>query len=824
MLVKVTLEDGNHFITSISPKSLPLVPTGFGYSRSPARDLEIDTNFARLLGISASYGTEVLVEAVGDIERCTRLCLEPLIPEHLDKLESNQEKIEFELLNRIRVVSGHSFKFPIWIDNDVVPVRVVSSEPAATWVLLGSELTGVRGEAATVITFKRPSELSPVSSSGSYQSPPTPGPAVSDSPHSPAWGQGQGNSAETSPDGDIENASIASSASSRLFGYLLRPIISAINSQGVIQADAGSERWSGTRTPEPAGQSAPSTVTVPKKSHHMHRKAKSLSQISDSESLPRRLPKYVETPEMNAVLRVQPHAIRGPGEIPPGDRNSTPHWDYSRAFDVYVHPATLPEISNHYYSSKNLDSFLVQIKAAKTATTNNKSNSQNESTNNPSSSSMALSGALSSLTENGSVSSPVNETGFELRQIMSVVASTFQDAQSDASDGPSSVKLDKSLNLVLPDSLVVRLCFATTLVTSTDGRVHPLPHPLPSPIPKLFAQSSSVLTVAPGHIVMSDLVRRQLKIPSCSLVAVSRVREEGRLPAGLRSVTLHLRPLNEQSSLMKMHRDGVEEGVKDWVQEVGKDNPFGAILVHNQVISTYNRNGSSDYCSVEVAASSRISTSSSKGSRQPLVHYVMITPQEMAPPHRLPRVRFVVEKTKWSSGSVVGLPSLLDLDPPAVSLNPSHFGGFTELVRRGRDYLRSALLRRGRHQCTGRLLIGGSTGDAGLSCGKTSLARLIVQDFASHPTYAHVQYINCTTFRAQTAVRVAKRLRDIFQTAIECEPSIVILDDLHNATPNFSDVEEQTSPEAALATRNTQGVYMLYVPELRSFYMSLEWK
>lgn len=29
---------------------------------------------------------QVLVEAVGDIERCTRLCLEPLVPEHLDKL------------------------------------------------------------------------------------------------------------------------------------------------------------------------------------------------------------------------------------------------------------------------------------------------------------------------------------------------------------------------------------------------------------------------------------------------------------------------------------------------------------------------------------------------------------------------------------------------------------------------------------------------------------------------------------------------------------------------------------------------------------------
>lgn len=61
MLVKVTLENGSHFLTSISPKPLPLVPTGFGYSRAPPRDLEIDANFARLLGIS-SYSTEVDIE------------------------------------------------------------------------------------------------------------------------------------------------------------------------------------------------------------------------------------------------------------------------------------------------------------------------------------------------------------------------------------------------------------------------------------------------------------------------------------------------------------------------------------------------------------------------------------------------------------------------------------------------------------------------------------------------------------------------------------------------------------------------------------------
>ena len=34
------------------------------------------------------YLLQVLVEAVDDIERCTHLCLEPLVPEDLDKLVS----------------------------------------------------------------------------------------------------------------------------------------------------------------------------------------------------------------------------------------------------------------------------------------------------------------------------------------------------------------------------------------------------------------------------------------------------------------------------------------------------------------------------------------------------------------------------------------------------------------------------------------------------------------------------------------------------------------------------------------------------------------
>jgi hypothetical protein len=814
MVVRVSLSSGHHFLTTLSPQPLPSNPAS---RRNTARYLEIDTEFAKQLGIK-TYGIEVLVEAVGDIERCTRLCLEPLAPEDLDKLESNQEKIEYELLNRIRVVSGQSFSFPIWIDQEVIPVRVVSSEPAATWVLLGSELTGIRGEAATTIVFKRPTDLSPSSSSSdSYHSPLTPRTSATNSYYNSvsAWGHGGVSSEETSPDTEPDVVSIASSTGSRLFEFL-RPLLSAINSQGSIQAGGGggggdSDR-PGTRTPEPATLSPPNTVVSGENKRSWHRKTRSCSQLSNSVPQNTRLPKYIETPDMDALLRVQPHSIRGPGKFPRGSENSDPFWEYSRVFDVYVHPATFPEISNYYHSSQNLGSFLVQIKSANVPS-NGKQNLPPLSQGNqsrikgdqplPSS----TTSPLSSVTESESVSSPVSETGFELSRIMSVVASSFQDSQSDGSDGASSVKPEKPVNLVLPDSLVVRLCFATKLVSCAKGRVLPLPHPLPPSLPEELGKSEAILEVAPGHIVLSDIVRRQLQIGACSLIRVCGVKEEGRLPSGYRTITVHLSPMNEQSSIMKMHRELVEERLREWVRDVSRDSPFGATLVNNQIVPLLDSNGDCDYCSVGLATTHRPASGGSSKTPLPLLlHYAVITPQELLPRNYTGRVRIVAEKTQWSSGGVVTPPPLSELDPPTLSLNPGHYGAFEELLERGREYLDSVLVHCGSGNGAGRLLVTGSTGDAGLACGKTSLARLIVQSFASHPTLAHVQLIDCTSFRAQTAVRVGRRLCEIFETAVRCQPSVVLLDDLHNAMPAFSDGEEQTSGEATLATRLAQAL------------------
>ena len=53
MLVRVTLPDGHHFLTTLSPTALSYNSVWKGASRE--RYLEIDTNFAKQLGITAPY-------------------------------------------------------------------------------------------------------------------------------------------------------------------------------------------------------------------------------------------------------------------------------------------------------------------------------------------------------------------------------------------------------------------------------------------------------------------------------------------------------------------------------------------------------------------------------------------------------------------------------------------------------------------------------------------------------------------------------------------------------------------------------------------------
>ena len=433
-----------------------------------------------------------------------------------------------------------------------VCVCVVSSVPAATWVLLGSEETGSRGERATAVTFRgTPSPSS--SSSNSYTSPT--GSVNSADPTQPpfskfdsgrrdllcAAGLGSGSEA-SSPESEIDIGGGASSTSSRLFDLFIRPLLTATNS--LQSENTGGERF-GTSTLEPS-ISPPGTFSK-SQSSHKHRR-------SSSDSIVRvKLPKYIETPDMDAVLRVQPHSIGGPDKYSMGDRglctSSAPQWEYSRIFDVYVHPSTFPEISNYYHCSKQLGSFLVQVRPINVL----KSVSQSQGAQNEPRPPQSASSDATTATDADSVSSPVSDTKLDISRIFATIAEwsspSSLDPQSDASsDGGSSIRSTTPQSLTFASSLVLRLCFATELVSCKDGRVRPLPHPPLNSNPEDLAENQEELKIAPGHIVMSHIVQQQLQIGACSLVRVSHVVEEGRLPTTRGLVTVHIRSLDEKPS------------------------------------------------------------------------------------------------------------------------------------------------------------------------------------------------------------------------------------------------------------------------------------
>lgn len=72
-------------------------------------------------------------------------------------------------------------------------------------------------------------------------------------------------------------------------------------------------------------------------------------------------------------------------------------------------------------------------------------------------------------------------------------------------------------------------------------------------------------------------------------------------------------------------------------------------------------------------------------------------------------------------------------------------------------------------------------------------------------------YICMVISTVQTPVRVAKRMKEIFETAVNCQPAVVILDNLHNAMPHFQDVEEQTSGEGFLSLKKVQGMSLMWM-------------
>ena len=266
------------------------------------------------------------------------------------------------------------------------------------------------------------------------------------------------------------------------------------------------------------------------------------------------LPKYVQTPELNAILRVQPHHIRGvfwPEQTL--SSNTTPSWDSSRLFDAYVHPATFPEISNYCYSTEYPNSFLVAVKlispASGAQSTKNSEKSDQQEEQNWGDFDGSSSKAASPLDNTERL--PASDVSLELSNIINTMAGLIADG--NASPGEiEKVITNSPPSLPVPHSLVLRLCFAKKLMCGKRS-LHPLPV---FPLSKKEQdeekedEEREVVRVATGHILLSNIVRQQLKAGNCALVRVTHVVDEGKLPSARCGVTIHLHAVNHKAVVL----------------------------------------------------------------------------------------------------------------------------------------------------------------------------------------------------------------------------------------------------------------------------------
>lgn len=111
----------------------------------------------------------------------------------------------------------------------------------------------------------------------------------------------------------------------------------------------------------------------------------------------------------------------------------------------------------------------------------------------------------------------------------------------------------------LPESLVVRLCFAISLLVGVDGTMTPCLSPDGQRPPSAASATAGgpvqagrgrvwpptflEVPVKVGHVLLSDLVRQQLEVRQCSRVVLRHVQDAWRM-SFVDQIKVVLQPLN----------------------------------------------------------------------------------------------------------------------------------------------------------------------------------------------------------------------------------------------------------------------------------------
>lgn len=205
------------------------------------------------------------------------------------------------------------------------------------------------------------------------------------------------------------------------------------------------------------------------------------------------VPKCVNTPGLSAHLRVQPYF---PADA--ANEEADCLWIPERAFDVFVHPSSLPEV--FLSLDDKMSAILVDLVPIESPTK-----------------------PLQSREDQGR--SGGQESDFEIKRVTPIVEKQPVGGSEREQKG-------------LPASLVVRLFFATKVLRKGDKMVALLAGGGDSVVVK-----SDEIPIEVGHVLVSDLVRHQLGVAMCSGVMLNQVKDEWRITYK-QAPSLHIQPMD----------------------------------------------------------------------------------------------------------------------------------------------------------------------------------------------------------------------------------------------------------------------------------------
>ncbi|GFO42230.1 peroxisome biogenesis factor 1 [Plakobranchus ocellatus] len=149
-----------------------------------------------------------------------------------------------------------------------------------------------------------------------------------------------------------------------------------------------------------------------------------------------------------------------------------------------------------------------------------------------------------------------------------------------------------------------------------------------------------------------------------------------------------------------------------------------------------------------------------------------------------------------------------DIDPQPYPIKLKTLGGMQDLAKEAMQHLLASVGARPLSRHTFRVRAGIShgllliTGPRG--SGKTSIVKSLCRKLSHLPVLAYIMLVDCKTLRGKTVSNIQKTMEAVFDEAAWREPSVIVFDNLDAIVPAPSGPETELNGEALYSAKNSQ--------------------